>query len=526
MGIKRIPLTRRGFIGGTAALGATTAVGPMTAWSQDTKVLRVRRATAVQSFDPGAAAFDDLQNMHSLFPGLVRIKPTYEPGHDWEWELDAATSIEQVDNTHIKFTLSPGIMWTNGYGELTAEDVKYSFERIADPANEMPYQSDWSSLARVEIIDKYNGVIVQKEPVFGLWTMVLPFGRASIVCKAATEGAGGSFTVNPPATGGVYAIKEWVPKQKLILTRNPGWNGPRPDFDEVELIQIDDDKTAELAFEAGEIDFTKIALSSVPTYQANPPENATVDARPALGFEWIGMNVDHPPFDDIRVRRAVQLTVDVETVLEGVYYGLGGRSSGPVAPGILGHRGYNLYPDRDVAQAKRLLAEAGFPSGFKTTLTCLNDTDKLTMAQVIQANLAEVGINVEINALESGSFWSVGMEADGDAWKDVAIILNGWTFIAPEAYEALRWHETSQVGVWNWERFISEEYDRLSNESRTEFDNDNRRQIFVRMQDLMEESGAYLFLTSGVSVSLYRNTIRPATTPDGSRHILHQFKVA
>ena len=525
MTINPMPLTRRSFIGGTAALGAAAAAGSMTAWSQDTSVLRARRNTAVQNFDPGYAAFDDGANMWSLFPGLVRIKPTYEPGHDWEWELDVAASVEQVDKTHIKFTLKPGFMWTNGYGEITAEDVKYSYERIADPANEMPYQSDWGSLARVEVIDKYNGVIVQKEPFFGLWTMVLPYGRASIICKAATEAVGGTFTTDPPATGGAYAIKEWVPKQKLILARNPGWNGPRPDFAEVELIQIDDDKTAELAFEAGEIDFTKIALSSVPRYQANPPEGATVDPRPVVAFEWVGMNVDHPPFDDIRVRRAVQLSVDVETVLESVYYGMASRGTGPVAPGILGFRGYNLYPDRDVAEAKRLLAEAGFPNGLKTTLTCINDTDKLTMAQVIQSNLAEAGIDAEINGLESGSFWSVGSEADGDAWKDVAIILNGWG-TAPEAYEALRWHETSQVGVWNWERFSDEEYDRLSNQSRSEFDNDKRREIFVRMQDIMEESGAYLFLTSGIWVNLYRNTIRPATSPDGRRPILHQFKVA
>lgn len=524
--IKRIPMTRRSFLGASAALGAVAAAGgPITAWSQDTKILRVRRAAAVENFDPGYAAFDDGDVTWSLFPGLVSTKPTYEPGQKWEWELEAASAIEQVDQTHIKFTLRPGIMWTNGYGELTAEDVKYSYERIGDPDNQMPYQSDWASLDRVDVIDKYNGVIVQKEPVFGMWSMVLPFGRARIVCKAATEAVGGTFTVDPPATCGPYVIKEWIPKQKLILARHSGWNGPQPDFDEVHQLQIDDDKTAELAFEAGEIDFTRIAVSSVPRYQQNPPKDATVDPRQVLAMEWVGMNVDHPQFSDVRVRRAVQLSVDVEMVLESVYYGLASRGTGPAAPGVLGYRGYNLYPDRDLAEAKRLLAEAGFPNGFKTTLTCINDTDKVTMAQVIQANLAEVGIDAEINALESGSFWSVGMEGDSDAWKDVAIILNGWG-LAPDAYEGVRWHTTDQVGVWNWERFSSEEFDTLSNQSRTEFDLDKREQIFIRMQDLMEESGAYLFLTSGLWVNMYRNTIRAATTPDGRKPFLHRFEIA
>ena len=515
-------LTRRHFLGSAAALGAAAATTPRVAWTQDSKILRFRRTTDLQTLDPGVAFSDDGETAMSLFLGLVRYKPTFEPGHEWEWELDAASSIEQVDPTHIKFTLRPDIQWTNGFGELTTEDVKYSYERIADPANDMPYQTDWASLDHVEIIDKYNGVLVQKEPFVGLWSMVLPFGRANIICKAATEAVGGKFTTEPPATAGPYVIKEWVPKQRLILARNSVWNGPRPEFDEVHMIQIDDDKAAELAFEAGEIDFTKVALSSIPYYQANPPADATVDARPLVGGEWIGMNVERPPFDDVRVRRAVQLAVDVNLVLDAVYYGLATRATGIVPQGILGHRGYNRYPERDVSEAKRLLAEAGFPNGFETTLACLSDTDKVTMAQVIQANLADVGIEAQINQHESGVFWTLGSEADGDTWKDIELILNGWG-TGPDAYEALRWYETAQVGIWNWERFSDEEFDRLSNESRVEFDEEKRRQIYVRMQDIMEESGAYLFLTNGVWVNMYRNTIRAAVSPDGRKYQLHRF---
>ena len=214
-------ISRREVLRGSAALGALAAARPRAAWSASGSELRFRRTTDVQTFDPGVAWSDDGETAFSLFVGLMKYKPTYEPGHEWEWELDAATSVEQVDPTHIKFTLRPGIQWTNGYGEVTTEDVKYSYERIADPANEMPYQSDWESLARVEIIDKYTGVLVQKEPAVFLWTMVLPFGRANIICKAATEAVGGKFTTDPPATAGPYVIKEWVPKQRLILASNP-----------------------------------------------------------------------------------------------------------------------------------------------------------------------------------------------------------------------------------------------------------------------------------------------------------------
>ena len=522
-----MPLTRRGVLRGAAALGVAAAVKPRVAWSAEGNVLRFRRTTDLQTLDPGVAWSDDAETSLSLFPGLIRFKPTYEPGQKWEWELDAATSIEQVDPTHIKFALRPGIAWTNGFGEMTAEDVKYSYERIANPENEMPYQTDWEALDRVDVIDDHTGVIVLKEPFVALWTMTLPFGRASIICKVATEAAGGGFTIEPPATAGPYQIKEWVPKQRLVLARNPLWNGPRPDFDEVRQIPIDDDKIAELAFEAGDLDFVrKIALSSLPKYKESPPADAILDVRPLVGWEWVGMNVDHPPFDDVRVRRAVQLAVDVDAVLEAVYLGLAERATGLVAPGLVGYRGYNRYANRDVEEAKRLLANAGFPNGFKTTLSVLNDTDKVTMAQVIQANLGEAGIEVEIIPYESGMFWTLGMESEGEMWKDLAIVLNAWGFAAPDAIEATRWFTREQVGVWDWERWHNDEYDELYQQAIGEFDDEKRHKSFVRMQDLMEESGAYLSLSNGIWANLYRDTIRPATSADGRKYLLHHFKRA
>ena len=229
-----MPLTRRGVLRGAAALGVAAAVKPRVAWSAEGNVLRFRRTTDLQTLDPGVAWSDDAETSLSLFPGLIRFKPTYEPGQKWEWELDAATSIEQVDPTHIKFALRPGIAWTNGFGEMTAEDVKYSYERIANPENEMPYQTDWEALDRVDVIDDHTGVIVLKEPFVALWTMTLPFGARLDHLQGGDRGRRRRVHHRAaPATAGPYQIKEWVPKQRLVLARNPLWNGPRPDFDEV-----------------------------------------------------------------------------------------------------------------------------------------------------------------------------------------------------------------------------------------------------------------------------------------------------
>lgn len=521
--IQDTSLTRRGFARGAGMAAAAMAVPRITYAAGDTKVLRIRTYTDMKTLEPGDAAFDDMTVMLPIFNSPIRYK-VGEDVRDWEFVPDIAEELEWVDNTHCKFRLKSGIAWTNGFGELTAEDLKFSYERIANPENNFAYVSDWDSLDRIELADSHSGVIVLKEPNVLVKSLTLGLGRAIIVCKAAVEQAGGRFTTDPIATSGPYQIRSWTPSQQVILERNPLWSGDRPDFDEIHLIPIPDANTASLAFDAGEVDITNIGESLAADYRDNPKEGTRLQIRELVGIEWLGINVDHPQFQDQRVRRAVQLAVDVEQILEGTFLGLAPRANGLVSTGLVGHRDGNLYPARDVAQARELLAEAGFPDGFKTTLTSQNTANYLARAQIIQANLAEVGIDVEILGYESGTFWSIGMEAESDKWQDVALIVNGWTY-GPDAIEALRWHRPEQIGIWNWERFNSQEFEDLYQQSIVEFDDSKRHEIMVRMQDLMEESGAYTFFAHGVVANVYSDHIVPALTPDGSRMHAHLFKL-
>ena len=311
-------------------------------------------------------------------------------------------------------------MFTNGFGEMTADDVKFSYERIADPAQASEYADDFAQLDHVEVTDRYSGVIVLKEPFAPLWTSSLPAApRARIVSKKAVEQAGGSYTTEPPATAGPYRIQSWQPKQRLTLVRDPDWNGAPGGFAEIQIFPIEDEKAAEIAFEAGELDYTAVSVSSIPTFEASPPAGAKLIRKPSLAYVWLGMNTEAPPFDDPKVRQAVQRAVDVDAVLEAAYFGVADRATGIVAPGLIGHREKLLGdPARDLEEAKALLAEAGHPDGFSCTLDILNKTERLTAAQVIQANLAEIGIQVQINQHDSGTFWVLGSEADGDAVEE------------------------------------------------------------------------------------------------------------
>jgi peptide/nickel transport system substrate-binding protein len=517
----RLEFDRRQVLQGFAALGFAVAAAPRVAFAADKKLLRVRSYSDLQVLDPldrVSAPDEDISS--SCLNKLIRWKSADK----WTWELDAAASIEQVDDTHIKFTLKPGLKWSGGFGEVTAEDVKYSFERIADPKLKSPYADDWSSLDHVEVTDKLSGVIVLKEYFAPLWSTTLPEGSGKIVCKKAVEALPDKrFKTSIPAVSGPYMIKEWVPKQKTVLARNPDWTGTPPYFDAIEIRPIEDVKTAEIGFEAGDLDYTWISLASLSKYKKSPPSGSVLIERPSLAYVWLSMNTEHPNFQDIRVRKAVQRAVDVDAILDAAYFGQAKRATGLIAPGLIGHRDKNLV-SYDVAAAKKLLADAGKSGGFKATLACLNTSERLSAAQVIQANLAAVGIEVQIEPHDSGTFWSLGDQKKGEAYKNIQLLLDRFS-MQPDPSWATVWFTPDQIGVWNWERWNSPEFGELHKKALHERDSAKRDAMYKHMQDLMEESGAYLFITNEATPLIVKKDLAPAILPDG-RPLLTDFKSA
>ncbi len=513
MGNHAPALTRRDLMAGAAGGLAAVQAGIGSSMASGTRVLRWRMLTDITCLDP---AFYINRSENDVYAALFDRLVEMVPGDTWRFApSQIVTSVEQADPTHITFSLRPDVAWTNGFGRMTAQDVKYSFERLADPEFGSYYTGDWISLDHVEVVDDLSGVIVLKEPDAALWSTVLTWGSGNIVCKAATEALPDQrFTTDPPAVSGPYQIREWQPQQRLVLERNPLWTGPLPYYDEIQCYPIEDNKTAELAFLAGDLDFTTIAVSSVPNLEDDQPADARIAIRATTAYAWIGLNVDHEPFGDIRVRRAVQKAVDVRAIQEGAYFGAAPLATGIISPGLIGYRDVEP-PLPDLEGARALLAEAGLPDGFATSLIVENIPDRVNAAQIAQANLAEIGIAVDVIPMDSGPFWEMGIESVGDQWKSLAMVLNNYTSI-PDAAFATQWFVPSQVGVWNWERWNNAEFGELDREARAELDPDKRGAMYVRMMDLMWDEAAYIPLVHEPLVALYRDTVDPELLPDGS----------
>lgn len=454
----------------------------------------------------------DLLFINAIFPKLIEFKS----GSKWEWELSAAESIEQTSDLEIKFVLKPGLMWTNGYGEVTAEDVKYSYERMINPKLNAPNKGDWAALDKVEVTGRYSGIIHLKEPFAPMWTSTLPFSGGSIVSKAATEKAGGKFTTNPDATAGPYKIASWAPKEKTVLAPHDGWNGEKAAFNKITLLPIAEPKAAELAFEANEIDFTEVESSSVASLNSAMPDGGKFETRPSADYLWLGMNIANPALSDARIRKAISKAVDVQAILQGAYFGVPAQSNGLIAPGLLGHRDITP-PARDIDGARALIAEAGI-ANLSLELELQNRAELVTAAQIIQANLAEIGVNVQINQLDSGSFWNVASEKQ----ENLQLALKSYVS-PPDPSWSTQWFVTEQKAVWNWEWLENAEFDRLHADALKEADSEKRAKMYHRMQDIMDDTGAFVWILHPTTALLYRDTISPGLYPNG-RMKLADFK--
>jgi len=500
--------TRRSFLGTTAALGALgLAPGWSTAaFAQAGGTLRLRIDGDNDVLDPGyMTGGSEIEAQKQCLPFLAQYARkdgafTWEPTY-------FVTRLEQRDPTHIDFELTEGLKWSNGYGPVLASDVKFSYERMKE--------SDWSgyfdALDHVEVTGDRTGTIVLNKPFAPFIMITLCHGPGAVLSEKAMADAGGDFTTQFPAVCGPYTY-EATPGQRAVFTANPEWTGPKPAFERVECNVITQVKAAELAFEAGELDCTEVGADTLARYTRDMPEDTGIAVAGELQYMWMGMNTEHPKLQDIRVRQAIQHAVDVDTILAGAYSGTTAKSAGIICPGLIGKRERAGY-DYDPVRARDLLAEAGV-SGLELTLRTLNNQERMLAAQIIQANLAAVGITVKVLPLDSGPFWEMGQESKGDTWKDLELwIMRFGT--TPDPYEATQWFTSDQVGVWNWERWTDEEYDRLYQEGINETDPQKRHDIYVRMQEIMENTGAYVWINHEPEAFVHSTRVAVNAAPSG-----------
>lgn len=505
------PMDRRRFLALTGLAAAAPLVGAgRTVAAEDGGVLRIRTETDIQRLDPMTLAGNLEEVVNRCV--LVTLTRLADMRDGVSYTPYAAETIEQKSPLEIAFTLLPGLKWTNGFGPVTAEDVKFSFERIADPKNESAWRYQFERLKEVEVTGERSGIIRLSEPFEPFWLTTLPYYGGAIVSKAAVSKLGTTIGTEHPAVCGPYVVESWEPKQKIRLAANPDWPGEKPAYAAIELLIVPDDQSAALAYEAKAFDYTRIAVASAKGLKASPPPDTVVVTAQSSRFDWLTINMGNPKLADPRVRQAIQYAYDGDAVIAGSFDGLVARSTGVVQPGSGFERPANLIV-RDVAKAAALLEEAG-ASGLTVELAVLNDTTSTTTAQIIQASLGEAGITVEIRPYDEGAYWTLGDKTQGDGWKTLELVLMSFAGgIDPS--ENLVWFRPEQIGIWNWSQFDSPEYETLYKAILGEGDHAKRVTMVNRMEDLLEQSGAVIFICHEPFTAMHRTSVAPNVQADG-----------
>jgi peptide/nickel transport system substrate-binding protein len=374
------------------------------------KVLKMHLLTPIEIFDPGrfTAAFTSVW-LRQIYDNLV----DYTPGQWPKLEPELATKYEvPKDGLTFTFHLKKGVQWQKGYGELTSEDVKFTIERVLDPATKAPYRSAFEPVIKsIETPDKYTVKFNLKKPDPAFLYKLAPWRPGPIVCKKAVEKFGDAYGKSAEATVGCgpFELIEWIPKQRAVFQRFEGYHGKKAKLQRIEMLEIIDETTAVLALQKGEID---IALPRVrenlPVLSKDP--NLNIYKGPS-GFIMgcVAFNVEDSVLKDVRVRRAMAHALDKDLIVKQVVGDLGVKACGWLSPGAydaaLGCKDLPQYP-YDVKKAKALMAEAGYANGFKIKYIDTNQKPWIDLAPVLQAYWKAIGIDVEIELLPATQWYS------------------------------------------------------------------------------------------------------------------------
>jgi peptide/nickel transport system substrate-binding protein len=381
----------------TAAGGEETTT---TAAPADDGVLRIATGDEFECFDPSlcSSALPQTTLNHHVFSTLVQ-----HIGDPMVLVPNLATSWEYSDPTTVTFELDPNATFHNG-DPVTADDVVYSFEEYAkEDSVRVSYVAAITSVTA----DGPNTVTFTTD---GPRTDLMGnLARAFIMPQDARDAVGPDAFGQAPIGSGPYMF-ESQDGSGVVLTANPDWFQGAVQPERIELVTTTDPATRAALLQSGEVDVIDgVALEAIDSLEAGG--DVEVISLPGARTIMYTFNTTQPPFDDVRVRLALNYAVDQQSMIDNVLQGRGTQIHGPWGPAWLGFdpdlETYDYDPDR----ARELLADAGYADGFNTTfqITDGNRMKDAELAQVIQAQLADVGVNVELQPMPSSN--------TNDNWK-------------------------------------------------------------------------------------------------------------
>jgi peptide/nickel transport system substrate-binding protein len=457
------------------------------ALAQEKVVKEALKASDIRSLDPhyGTTTID-LACIAPLFNGLVRFKPgdinpeKIEPDLAERWE-------RSKDGLVWTFYLRKGVKFHKGYGEMTAEDVKFSLEKAANKATS-GFAADYAALGKVEVIDKYMVRLTFKTPIPSVLGILTDYHGGCIVSKKAVEEKGDNFKFDPIGTG-PFMMKEYVPKEKVVEVRNPEFFRGKPKLDRVEFWFMPDASSREMAFRKGEIDLVEGEREQAWVKKMRDIPNTAIEVFGPGETVVLHFNMTKKPMDDIRVRRAICYAINRDELMKFLGPDVTEKLVSVIPMNYLGGTdkvpGYEFSPEK----AKKLLVEAGYAKGLNLSMVITEMSDYRRPMEQIQEQLRKVGINLKIDVIAHTAYHE-------QIRKDVNLLVlyNAARFPVADSFLTLFYHSKSIVGtptaVTNFSHY--NKIDDLIEKARVEADPKKQKAIWAEAQTKIIEDAAAL----------------------------------
>lgn len=421
-----------------------------------------------ESMDPlSPSRFYEVTDL--LYDRLVRQGPNGSPAPELALSWEANETADEW-TMHLR----PDVKFHDG-SDFDATDVKYSLERINDPALESPVAAVLGIISEVEVIDPLTAKIKLSSPHSGIPLLLYDY-RVRMI----PGGSGDTITTTGTGTG-PFMLASYDPEGTTELVANPDYWDGAPKLDRIVFTAIPDSEARNQAMLAGQLDYNSLTRDQMPLYENNP--DFIVQKYPSGGWFGIAFITDEAPFDDARVRKAMRIAANRADMMSLLVGADNGQISCDTPVMKADPFRANLDCPQDIEGAKALLAEAGFPDGIDVDVyTADLEPGMVQFAEVYQQQVAAAGIRVNMRLAPSDGYWD-------DVWYYKNCVTS-WSERPADQFL----NEAYRTGAdWNESHFANAEYDQTLDAARSTLDMDEARELYVKAQEILfEEGGTFI----------------------------------
>lgn len=429
---------------------------------------------------------------YQIYDTLIRNQPGegLVPGLAESWEFSA-------DNTEITFAIRQNVKFHNG-DTMTAEDVAFSLNRAIASSFTSSYSS---TMDRAEVVDDTHVKLYMKQ-AFGPVLQCLSTACMGIVSKRAVDELGDEGFASAPVGTGPYKFVEWKSGEKIVLEAFDDYYCGAPTIKELTFAIMTDKNTAAIALENNEIDVL---------YSPDPADRSRLESLDNVQFlvgdgsvyMWVvAFNNETGVFADERLREAVSYAIDRDEIVAGALDGFGEAVEMPIVPSVFGYDPAFKNNAYDLEKAKNLVAEAGYPDGLTVTIKLNQSTTYTRPAEILQAQLRKIGINLEFELMERAAFLS---DVTSDCNYDITLYMftAGYTDADYVLYGRLN---SANIGGSNYLRYSNPEVDALLNEARASSDSELRKELYWKVSEYVRDEVPFIpIMTDNVCIAANSN---------------------